>query len=57
MKTWVKLLIVCVGGALAWGLAYSASVWTEYAMVFASVSTASTAAVGLIVGWSPQQQA
>jgi hypothetical protein len=55
MKTWTKLVIVCVGGALAWGLAYSSSVWTQYAMVFASISTASTAAVGLLVGWTPKE--
>lgn len=55
MKTWVKLLIVCIGGALSWGLAYASSVWTTYAMVFASLSTAATAAVGIITGFVPSK--
>lgn len=53
MKTWQKLLIVCIGGAVSWGLAYAASVWTLYAMVFASISTASTATVGILTGFVP----
>jgi hypothetical protein len=56
MKTWQKLLIVCIGGAAAWGLAYSSSVWTQWAMIFASLSTASTATVGLLVGWTPAER-
>lgn len=53
MRTWQKLVIVCVGGALSWGLAYASSVWTTYAMVFASISTASTAMVGILTGFIP----
>lgn len=53
MKTWQKLLIVCVGGGISWGLAYASSIWTTYAMVFASCSTASTALVGILTGFIP----
>ena len=55
MKTWHKIIIVCVGGAIAWGLAYSSSIWTDYAMVFASLSTASTGIVGLLTGFRPKE--
>lgn len=51
MKTWHKITIVCVGGALSWGLAYSSSIWTEWAMVMASLSSASTATVGILTGF------
>lgn len=51
MKTWQKILIVCIGGALSWGLAYASSIWTQWAMVFASISTASTATVGILTGF------
>jgi hypothetical protein len=53
MKTWQKILIVCIGGALSWGLAYASSIWTQWAMVFASISTASTATVGILTGFIP----
>ena len=53
LKTWQKMLIVCVGGAISWGLAYASSVWTTYAIVFASLSTAATATVGIITGFVP----
>jgi len=54
MKLWLKILIVCIGGAVSWGLAYCSSVWSNWAVVFASVSSASTAAVGLLVGWTKE---
>ena len=54
MKLWAKILIVCVGGAISWGTAYCASVWPTWAMIFASASTASTATVGILVGWAPK---
>ena len=51
MKIYMKIIIVCIGGALAWGLAFSASIWTAYAMVFASLSAASTGLVGILTGF------
>lgn len=53
MKIWQKIVIVCIGGALAWGLAFCASIWTEWAVVLASLSTASTMTVGILTGWTP----
>jgi len=53
VKIGTKIAIVCVGGALSWGLAYCSSVFTQWAMVFASISTATTATVGILVGWTP----
>ena len=53
MKTWQKLVVVCIGGAASWGLSFSASIWTDYALVFASLSTASTATVGILTGFVP----
>ena len=54
MKLWKKILIVCIGGALSWGLAFMASIWTQWAVVLASLSTASTMTVGILTGWSPK---
>ena len=53
MKTWHKILIVCVGGACSWGLAFSSSIFPDWAIVMASVSTAVTAAVGILTGFVP----
>lgn len=53
MKTWKKILIVCIGGAISWGLAYCSSIWTQWAMVLASVSTATTATVAILTGFTP----
>jgi hypothetical protein len=57
MKTWQKILIVCIGGALSWGLAYCSSIWTQWAMVLASISSASTATVAILTGFKPTPQA
>lgn len=54
MKLWVKILIVCVGGAVSWGLAYTASLMPTWAVVFASLSTASTVTVSILTGWTPK---
>ena len=53
MKIWQKILIIFIGGGLSWALAFSSSVWPTYAMVLASLSTASTALVGVLTGFVP----
>jgi len=54
MTTWLKILVVCLGGALSWGFAYSSTLAPDFAMVFASLASASTAGVGILVGWTPR---
>lgn len=52
MKLWLKILIVCIGGAASWGLAYTASLLPQWAVVFASLSTASTVTVYILTGFT-----
>jgi hypothetical protein len=52
MKTWQKILVVCVSGALVWGLSYAGTVWTTYAMVFSSFSAGVTALCGIVTGFT-----
>ena len=40
MKTWQKLIIVCVSGAIVWGLSFISSVKPDMAMMLASVNAA-----------------
>jgi len=56
MKVWQKMLIVCIGGALSWGLTYSASIWANWAVVFASLNTAAIATVGILTGFIPNNK-
>jgi hypothetical protein len=53
LKIWQKIMIVMIGGALSWGLAYCSSIWPTWAIVLASLSTASTATVGIMTGFIP----
>lgn len=51
MKTWHKLIVVCVCGAAVWGLSYSGSVWPDFGMVCASFATGVTGLCSIIAGW------
>lgn len=53
MKTWHKILIVCVGGAIVWGLSYCSSIWTNLAMPLSSFASGVTALVGYLTGFKP----
>lgn len=52
MKTYQKILVVCIGGALVWGLSYCGTIWSAYALVFSSFSAGVTALVGILTGFS-----
>lgn len=52
MKTYQKILIVMVSGALVWGLSYCAGLWSQYSLVFASFSAGVTALCGSLTGFS-----
>lgn len=52
MKTWQKIVVVCVSGAAVWGLAFAGTVWTQYAMVFASFASGVSAMCGILTGFT-----
>ncbi len=52
MKTWLKILIVCLCGAAVWGLSYAGSIWSNYSLVFSSFSAGVTALCGILTGFS-----
>lgn len=55
MKTWLKIVIVCLGGGLVWGLSFCSGVWPTFSMVFASFATGVTALVGVLTGFTPNK--
>ena len=55
MKLWLKILIVCVGGALVWGLSYCSSIWTDLAFALSSFAAGVTALVGALTGFKPAE--
>ena len=55
MKLWKKVVIVCVSGAVVWGLSFLSSVKPEMAMMFASVNTAVVAVCSYFTGYPPQE--
>jgi hypothetical protein len=52
MKTWVKIVIVCVSGAAVWGLSYCGSIWTTYSIVFSSVASGVGMLCGILTSFS-----
>lgn len=52
MKTWQKIVIVGISGAIVWTLSYCGSLWTDYSLVFASFSAGITALCGILTGFS-----
>jgi len=52
MKVWQKIMVVCIGGALVWGLSYCGTLWTTYALVFSSFAAGITALVGILTGFT-----
>ena len=52
MKTWKKILIVAVSGALVWGLSFCGTIWTAYAIVFSSIAAAVSSACAIATGFS-----
>lgn len=55
MKMWQKILTVCISGALVWGLSFASSIWSAYAIVFASFATGITALCSIVTGYPPKQ--
>lgn len=51
MKLWLKLLIVCISGAIVWGLSFLSSVKPEAAMMLASVNVAIVAICSFFTGY------
>jgi len=55
MKLWQKLIVVCVSGAIVWGLSVLSSVKPEMAMMLASVNVAVVAACSFFTGYPPKE--
>lgn len=51
MKTWIKILVVCLSGAAVWGLSYFSSIKPEMAMMLSSVNTAIVAICSFFTGY------
>jgi hypothetical protein len=51
MKLWLKLLIVCVSGAIVWGLSFLSSIKPEMAMMLASINVAVVAVSSFFTGY------
>jgi len=52
MKTWQKILIVCVSGALVWGLSFCGTVWPTLAMVFSSFAAGVASLCAILTGFT-----
>ena len=57
MKTWIKILVVCIAGALVWGLPYASSIYPVFALVCSSFATGITALSSIVAGWPPNKEA
>jgi len=55
MKTWQKLIIVCVSGAAVWGLSYISSIKPDMAMMLASVNAAIVAVCSYFTSFPGQE--
>lgn len=55
MKTWVKVTIVCVSGALVWGLGYCGTIWTSYAQAFNLFSAGVAMTCATLTGFAPKE--
>lgn len=55
MKTWVKILIVCISGALVWGLGFCGTIWVSLAQAFNLFAAGVAMLCAGIVGWSGNQ--
>lgn len=51
MKVWQKVLVVCVCGAIVWGLSFLSSIKPEMAVMFASINTAVMAISSFFTGY------
>lgn len=55
MKTYQKLIIVCVSGAIVWGLSYLSSIKPDMAMMLASVNVAVVAICSYFTGYPAKE--
>lgn len=53
MKIWLKILIVCITGALVYGLGFCGTIWTNLSQAFNLLSAGVAMLGGGIVGWIP----
>lgn len=51
MKTWVKIIIVFIGGGTVWALSYVSSIKPDAAMMLASVNAAIVGVVSYCTGF------
>jgi hypothetical protein len=54
MKRWLKILIVCLSGALVWGLGYCGTIWINLAQVFNLFAAGVAMLCSVLVGWTGQ---
>lgn len=55
MKIWQKILIVCLSGALVWGLGYCGTIWTNLAQALNLFAAGTAMLCAGIVGWIPSK--
>lgn len=55
-KTWLKILVIFLCSGLAGALTFSASVWSNYAIVFASFSASISLLSGALTGFPPKEE-
>jgi hypothetical protein len=53
MKIWMKICIVCLSGALVWGLGYCGTLWPNIAQALNLFSAGTAMLCAGIVGWTP----
>lgn len=51
MKTWQKVVIVCISGATVWGLSFLSSIKPDMAMMLASINVAVVAVSSFFTGY------
>lgn len=55
MKNGIKIAIVCVCGALVWGLGFCGTIWTNLAQALNLFSAGVAMLCAGIVGWTPNK--
>lgn len=54
-KTWLKVLIICLTGALTYGLTWASSQYIQWSQVMSLVNTALVLTCGILTGFPKQE--
>jgi hypothetical protein len=55
MNKWMKVGIVCLSGALVWGLGYCGTIWVNLAQALNLFAAGVAMLCAGIVGWTPSK--